>query len=741
MKTSELIKKHVRIEQYLSRRGVELKPGGGKQMIRCPLPGHEDKNPSFSIGEAAGVSVFKCFGCGRSGSVIDLHMELENCSAQQAIERLALDYNLEYRAPNGAVERKIEAVYDYRDVDGELLFQVVRMRGKQFWQRKPDPDRKGEYIYNIKGVRKVPYRLPEVAAADKIYVVEGEKDAETVFKCGAVGTCNPGGAGCWKVEYNQYLKGKRVVIIPDQDEPGLAHARGVAGHLIKSAEEVKIVKLPDGVKDVTEFIEGGGSWAEIRQLEKHTRPMAAQPEEPEAEVMNFFSGKRFRPNWLAQHILHEQNYVNLVRKAGDAHGGMNLHVYRDGYYQATGYHDAVLAIMRHLGSEYNQNRVNETLQYIAHNCQMEPEYMNCNKRLINLKNGMLDWRRKKLLPHDPMYLSTYQVPVQWNPEAAMSDELVKFTTEVLPEDSFKTVREFMGYCLVPMTKYQKAMMLVGKGRNGKSTFLEFFEAMVGSNNVSKVPLNEIDEHRFKRAELEGKLVNIFADISTRALKESQYFKAIVSGDPIDAEHKFRKPYSFKPYARLVFSANKMPSTYDRSDAFFRRWLIVPFDKVIADDEIDPNMIDKLRTEQNLQAWLYLCVEHLRELDKRGYFKPNEALENALETYRERNDLIGAFLRRPEIAGYTITDVPDEKGFIRAPVRVLWSAFKQWCELEDEEVKISRRRFLDDIMDRFPKAVKKEARVAQFDNEPVTCICDAFRILQIEKKEENQANMW
>lgn len=163
--------------------------------------------------------------------------------------------------------RGVEVAYDYRDERGALLFQVVRLAGKGFRQRRPDG--RAGWENTIARTRRVLYRLPELLAAPAgatVYIVEGEKDVDTLRKLGAIATCNPMGAGKWShVEgARTALHGRRVVIIRDADEPGRAHAAQVALSLASSAASVRTVELPK--KDVTDWIDAGGTLPELERI-------------------------------------------------------------------------------------------------------------------------------------------------------------------------------------------------------------------------------------------------------------------------------------------------------------------------------------------------------------------------------------------------------------------------------------------------------------------------------------------
>jgi AAA domain len=156
--------------------------------------------------------------------------------------------------------KQITAAYDYCDENGELLYQVVRYEPKDFRQRRPDG--KGDWIWNLEGVQRVLYRLPQLLSADKeamVFIVEGEKDADCLASLGLVTTTNAGGAEKWRDEYNEHLRGRHVVILPDNDEAGRKHTDKIAASLHGIAASVSIVMLPDLPEkgDVSDWLDAG----------------------------------------------------------------------------------------------------------------------------------------------------------------------------------------------------------------------------------------------------------------------------------------------------------------------------------------------------------------------------------------------------------------------------------------------------------------------------------------------------
>ncbi len=216
---------------------------GNKWLVHCPA--HDDRNPSLSITEAEGKILFHCHAGCRQGAVIEVLRE----------KGLGLTKKTESKTKMSP----IEVIYEYHDEGGNLLFRVVRRKTKKFSQCRPDG--KGGWVWDLTGITRVPYRLPEVLQAESIIIVEGEKDVETLRTFGLTATCNPGGAGNWPKYFKEYFQGKHVVILPDNDKPGRKHADDVAKNLYGTAASIKILELPGLPEkgDVSDWINQGGT--------------------------------------------------------------------------------------------------------------------------------------------------------------------------------------------------------------------------------------------------------------------------------------------------------------------------------------------------------------------------------------------------------------------------------------------------------------------------------------------------
>lgn len=374
----------------------------------------------------------------------------------------------------------------------------------------------------------------------------------------------------------------------------------------------------------------------------------------------YFSDKRFIPARLAKDLMLKYDFIYCTGE---------LYIYLNGVYKPYGVDFIKQECYKILGEGARINYVNEVVANIQYTNLIDIEKLNTQKHLINLENGMYDITNEKLLSHSKDYLSTIRIPVSYDPGVSysvISDWLASTLTD--PE-CIQLSCELFGYSLIPDTTMAKAFMLVGSGANGKSTFLTVLENFIGKDNVSKVPLQELSDHRFKRAELFGKLVNLFADLDNRALESTTYFKTIVTGDSIDAERKNQNPFSFRPYARLVFSANEIPRSRDRSFAYYRRWCIIPFERQFMGADDDKGLADELSKPENLSALLNCALTELKNVIKRQSFSEPKKVKEALNEYEKSNDPVKAF----------VDECCQLDPYARIERGSLYTAFCQYCD--------------------------------------------------------------
>jgi 5S rRNA maturation endonuclease (ribonuclease M5) len=245
-----MISAHDMLERFEQARRLS----DGSWLATCPA--HEDRTPSLHV-------------------TLKPDRWLLDCKAGCAFETVVAEARLDVRdlfEENGNGQREVAETYDYTDESGELLFQVVRFEPMDFRQRRPDGN--GGWLWNLKGTRRVPYRLPTVIEANKqgetIFVVEGEKDVHALERLGGlVATCNPMGAGKWRPEFSEALRGADVAVVADRDDAGRQHAAEVARALRGVAADVSVLEPTKG-KDVAEHLANGGQTDELVTVEPST---------------------------------------------------------------------------------------------------------------------------------------------------------------------------------------------------------------------------------------------------------------------------------------------------------------------------------------------------------------------------------------------------------------------------------------------------------------------------------------
>jgi 5S rRNA maturation endonuclease (ribonuclease M5) len=253
------------VRDYFDLKLSTIRWRGDRGTALCPL--HDDHEPSLSVD--ANKCVFHCFGCGAKGDLIEFERRVSECSFTTAKKRIE---KLTNRSGGSKLrelrKRRVVARYVYKDEDGDPLFEKVRFEPKCFAFRYLSET--GEWKWGLGDVRRLLYHLPEVRASDVVFVAEGEKDAESVTSLGFVATTNPGGAGKWLEEHSKALKGKKVVILQDDDEPGRKHGQAVAESVTKYATEVKLLPPFENAKDVTEWLQNGGNKKGLLEIVKDT---------------------------------------------------------------------------------------------------------------------------------------------------------------------------------------------------------------------------------------------------------------------------------------------------------------------------------------------------------------------------------------------------------------------------------------------------------------------------------------
>lgn len=370
----------------------------------------------------------------------------------------------------------------------------------------------------------------------------------------------------------------------------------------------------------------------------------------------------------------------VIRDMGHVETGIDGRLYRydHGVYLPDGEAFARAQVRELLGDRCQRKYFDEVLTWL----RSWPAHIDgCPPRdVVNVANGLLDWRKGLLRCHDPEVFTTVQTPVKWDP-AARCPGIMRFLGEVLPDDAVDLVLEVAGYVLYPGNPLRRAILLLGPGRNGKSVLLAILRALVGEANVAAVPLQVLAENRFAAAQLFGKLANISGDLDARAIKATDVFKMATGNDAITAERKYGSMFEFVPFSTFVFAANEAPISSDQTDAWFDRWLVVPLEKRIADDRVDPYLPARLTTPGELSGLLVAAVEGLRRLMARGRFAEPATVAAAGERYRSKLDTVRGFVEEECLL--------DADAWVARPA--LYRRYRQWAN-DSGRMPVSAEKF-------------------------------------------------
>lgn len=257
---------------------------------------------------------------------------------------------------------------------------------------------------------------------------------------------------------------------------------------------------------------------------------------------------------------------------------------------------------------------------------------------INTEGGLLrEFSRKDFL--------TYQLPFEFNPSAT-APLFHKYLDRVLPDKKSQDVLgEYLGYVFTRQLKLEKCLLLYGSGANGKSVFFEIVNALLGRNNVSNFSLGNLSEEH-NRALIVNKLLNYGSEI--RGNIESDIFKQLVSGEPIQCRMKYGNSFFIEDYARLCFNCNELPKEVEHTEAFFRRFIIIPFTVTIPEGERDPELAKKIINTE-LSGVFNWVLQGLNRLLIQKSFTHSEAIKQTVKEYKEQSDSVHLFLSEE---GYT-----------------------------------------------------------------------------------------
>ena len=649
-------------------------------------PAHDDTDPSLSITAENGKVLLCCHaGCLTEDVVAALGLSMADLFDEERPRR------------ESGQGREIVATYDYVDETGRLLFQTVRFRPKGFAQRRPDGA--DGWLWDLKGVRRVLYRLPKVLAAaargQRVYKPEGEKDVHALEKLGLTATTNAGGAGKWLKAYSESLRGAHVVILPDNDPAGGKHGEKVAASLQGMAASVKMVHLaglPEG-GDVSDWLAAGHTREELEALVEAApewRPEEVAPgrfpltDLGNAERLIAAHGANLRFHVNAGMWLDWTGAVWANDEAGEAHRLAAQTVralHREA--EAAESEAAREALFKHITKSESAPRLSAMLDLAGNGSvpgvRVTVAELDCDPWLLNVVNGTLDLRTGKLRCHDPQDFITKLAPVVYDPTAECPRWL-QFLREVFQGDDelLGYSQRLGGYMLSGSAQEQCVNFLVGKGSNGKLVFTETWQRMLG-DYAKETPFTTFLERRDTAtndlAALVGARMVTASEGAAHKVFNEALLKQLSGGDPVTCRFLHKEFFTYTPTYKILFATNEVPRIQSQTYAVKRRVRIIPFRQTFyaLEDGKEPvrdeRLRDKLRAElPGILAW---AVQGCLTWQKEGLRPPEVVMQETAALF-EAMDPLADFLEEECVL--------HSRALVETGV--LWRAYRGRCEREE-----------------------------------------------------------
>lgn len=664
----------------------------GKHTVNVICPCHPDNNPSLSISEGNDRILMHCqTECNYKDILAAVGLKESDLFYNEKVkpEKTWRDKLLDERQYRG---KTIEAVYDYTDAKGKYLYSKIRFTGKVIRYFTIDYKNDTYQTGKPEGVSTL-YNLPATLKAIKkgfpVYITEGEKDANTLKDLGFTAT-TAGSVSDWKKSYAKYFIGAKVVILPDNDVPGLELKDKITKDLRPFAHSVKSVITSKADKgDVTDYMAEGHTKEELQALINEVSAIVA----PWIEITEKKDGttkQRVNPGLLKACISEHLSYKCI--------DGI-FYWYANGYYKKADKHNVKAKIAAYIPNGIaNDNLLNNVYNLMLadfDHMAEEKEFNECED-YINFRNGLYNINTGTLEPHDSNILYSRQVNTDYIADATDKPVFDKFINDLcrnssgdIDTEKRDALAEIAGLAIsnVYGHRTKKAAILYSPvGNTGKSQFLALLGALIGADNIITVPLQNMNEDKGRFAFANAGLIRLImnGDQGKSTIKDSSVFKAASGGDYIKAEGKGKdiKSLVFKGF--IIIACNDLPYIADdKGDHIYRRLYIVPCTHEVPEKDRDPNILSKMRKE--LPAIANWAIESLHRLKNNRYnFSDIAAGKEYIENYRKSSDTVFSFLMDE---GYIITKDPKDK-VVKSE---LFTAYKNYC-IANERIQAGVQQF-------------------------------------------------
>ena len=663
-----------------------VKGHGSQRSARCPA--HEDKHQSLSVSQGSDKRILvKC----QAG-----------CSAHQVVSAMSLTMADLYSSKKETVHSPTVAVYRYCDADGELLAEKLRRADKSFTWRQPDKNNSHRWLYNRSGLTIPPYNLPDVIKSDRVYIVEGEKDVETLRKYNLVATTGADGAGLgkWRIHYNEWFRNKAVSILPDNDKNGMEYAKETAQKLSSVAKSVKLLDLtkewpdlqPKG--DISDIFAKNGHADTIFRLEAleaitaeyeptatggndsnlsleysgSVRPKQFTDTDNTRIFADVYRGKAIYVTSLGWLVWDGKTWINDDLKATALAMNLTDRMLAEADKECAAAYSKLAEVSaledsdekkkaqktvrdaesyrKHARNSRSRSKIDAMQNLARSQVPVKPDKLDANPYELNTPAGIVNLKSGQITPHDPEKLCTKITSCSPGQKgAALWKEFLSVVSCGDPKmENF--LQQIAGMAAVGKVYEECVCMALGSGANGKSSFFNAL-AMVLNGYACRIDPGILiatnQGKNYDLAVLKGVRLAVAAETDESARLSSAGIKQLASTDKIYAERKYRDPEEFTPSHSLILYTNYAPRVGSTDNGTWRRIVLIPFDAKIKPTEDIKNYADYLFAEAG-EAILSWIIEGAKNFIVCGHklIKP-EFIEMAIEEYQDQNDWMGEFL--------------------------------------------------------------------------------------------------
>lgn len=341
---------------------------------------------------------------------------------------------------------------------------------------------------------------------------------------------------------------------------------------------------------------------------------------------------------------------------------LEVWAYNQGIYENKGISLIREETRKILQKSYNESFVKQILNKITADTYIDPSsfFRKEEPYLLPVKNGLLDIKSGELKEFTSEKIFFSKIPVEYHPNAQCPTIIKHLKNSLKSEEDIILFQEALGNCLLKKYTFQKAVMLVGSGRNGKGITLDVIRNLLGIENISAITLEQIENDQYSISELHGKLANIGGDLNSTSLKRTGIFKSASGGDVLSAPRKFLPPMVFTNHAKFFFACNSLPRIYDDSRGFWERWLYFEFPYTFTTKEeymqleenekenykiADPLITEKLLQKSELEGLLVFALEGLYRLLENNKFSNSPTFMEVKQKWVNQSDSFSAFCEK------------------------------------------------------------------------------------------------